>query len=47
MQWRQIERWATIAIYVSAGAGLAVLLAETLAPAGSASSSWPISPLTG
>ena len=36
MQWRQIERWATIAIYVSAGAGLAVLLAETLAPAGSA-----------
>lgn len=36
MQWRQIERWATIAIYVSAGAGLAVLLVETLAPAGSA-----------
>ena len=36
MQWRQIERWATIAIYVSAGAGLAVLLVEMLAPAGSA-----------
>ncbi len=36
MQWRQIERWATIAIYVSAGVGLAILLVEALAPAGSA-----------
>ena len=35
-QWRQIERWATIAIYVSAGVGLAILLVEALAPAGSA-----------
>lgn len=35
MQWRQIERWATIAIYVSAGVGLAILLVEALAPAGS------------
>lgn len=35
MNWRRIERWATIAIYASAGIGLAILLAEALLPAGS------------
>lgn len=35
MNWRRIERWATIAIYVSAVLGLAILLAEELAPPGS------------
>ena len=35
MNWRQIERWATIAIYASAGIGLAILLVEALAPPGS------------
>lgn len=35
MNWRRIERWATIAIYVSAVLGLAILLTEELAPPGS------------
>ena len=35
MNWRRIERWATIAIYASAGIGLAILLVEALAPPGS------------
>lgn len=35
MNWRRIERWATIAIYVSSGLGLAILLAEELAAPGS------------
>ena len=35
MNWRQIERWATIAIYISAGVGLAMLMVEELSPPGS------------
>ena len=35
MNWRQIERWATIALYAAAGVALAVLLVSELAPAAS------------
>ena len=35
MNWRRIERWATIALYTAASVGIVILLLDELLPAGS------------
>ena len=37
VNWGQIERWATIALYLAAGVGLTILLVRELTPQGSPS----------